>query len=269
MSPIPQIASLVLLTTGILATLPAQADDDRFTLRLGAIQVDGNAHVNAAVDLPGNGYSYSSGRIDFGKRTVPRVEGVFRFSERNRLLFNYFSYDNDDRYALTDDLVVGGNTLPAGTMAVAKAQFDLGSLVYDYALIETPTVSVGAQIGAAWADLKGSISVGSQDIQVRSSENVNGAAPVVGVRLSTITADHKWGFTAQAQYLNARWGSFEPYGGNISRANALVEYRFTNTLGIYGGYDWFRLKADRTRNNDDVGFDLRYMGPTAGLTLAF
>ena len=269
MSPIPQIASRLLLSAGILATLPALADDDRFTLRLGAIQVDGNAHVNATADLPENGYSYSSGRLDFSKRTVPRVEGVFRFSERNRLLFNYFSYDNDDRYALTEDLVVGGNTLPAGTLAVARARFNLGSLVYDYAFMETPTVSVGAQIGAAWADLKGSISVGGENLQARSSEDVNGAAPVVGLRLSTMTADHRWGFTAQAQYLNARWGSFEPYGGDISRANALVEYRFTNNLGVYGGYDWFRLKANRTRNNDDVGFDLRFMGPTAGLSLAF
>ena len=269
MSRFPRIATYLVLTAAILASLPAVADEDRFTLRLGAIQVDGDAHLDAAVAALDESYSYASGRLDFGKRTVPRVEGIFRFSERNRLLFNYFSYDNGHRYVLDDDFAVGDGVLPAGTMAKAKARFDLGSLVYDYALIETPTVSFGAQLGAAWADLKGSITGSSGDIQVRTSENVNGAAPVIGMRLSTISADHKWGFTAQAQYLNAGWGSFEPYGGDISRANVLVEYRFTNNLGVYAGYDWFRLNAKRTRNNDDIGIGLRFLGPTSGLTLAF
>lgn len=264
-----QAASLSLLTAGILATLPALADEDRFTLRLGAIQVDGDAQINAAADSLGGSYSYSSGRLDFGKRTVARVEGIFRFSERNRLLFNYFSYDNGNRYVLEDNLVVGDGTLPAGTMAKTRARFDLGSLVYDYALMESPSVSFGAQIGVAWAELKGSLSVVNGTAQARTRESVNGAAPVVGLRLSTITADHNWGFTVQAQYLNARWGSFDPYGGDISRANALIEYRFTSNLGVYGGFDWFRLNAKRTRNNDDVEIALRFLGPTTGMTLAF
>ena len=269
MSRLVKTVSLSLLTAGVLATLPVLADDDRFTLRLGAIQVDGNANVNAAAVALDDSYSYSSGRLDFGKRTVPRVEGIFRFSEHNRLLFNYFSYDNGNRYVLDEDLVVGGGTLPAGTTAKTRARFDLGSLVYDYALMETPSVSFGAQIGAAWANIKGTVSGVNGSAQARTSESVNGAAPVVGLRLSTITADHKWGFTAQAQYLNASWGSFDPYSGDISRANALVEYRFTNNFGINAGYDWFRLNARRKRHSDDIGIDLRFHGPTAGMTLAF
>ena len=263
------MAPLSLLAMGILASFSVKADDDRFVLRLGAIQVDGDAHLNGAVDFAGQNYAYSSGRLEFGKRTVPRIEGVFRFTERNRLLFNYFSNDNEDSYALANDLDIGGTTIPAGTAAEAKGKFDLGSVVYDYAFVETPTVSVGAQIGAAWADLGGSVRLGNAALDLSNSESVNGAAPVVGLRLSTMTEDRKWGFTAQAQYLNAAWGNFDDYSGEITRANALVEYRFTNNLGVYGGYDWFKLSANRSRASDDAGLDLRFMGPTVGVTLAF
>lgn len=269
MSRLPLLVSISLLTAGVLAASAARADDDHFTLRLGAIQIDADADVNAALQFPGGTYAYSSGRVEFGKRSVPRVEGIFRFSDRSRLLFNYFSYDNEDHYVLGDDIVVGDDTLPAGTIATAAAKLHLGSLVYDYALMETPTLSFGAQIGATWADLTGSVAASHENTQATSSESVNGAAPVLGLRWLSMTRDHKWRFTAQAQYLKARWGSLNSYGGDISRANAILEYRFTDHLGIYGGYDWLRLSVDRTRNSDNVGIELRFMGPTVGMTLAF
>ena len=261
--------SICVLSAGILASLPVRADDDRFTLRLGAIQVDGNVRFKGAIDFSGDHYSVASERLDFGDRTVPRIEGLFRFSKRNRLLFNYFRYDNDDRYILPEDVVIDEGILPAGSIGKFKARFDLGSLVYDYALMETSTASFGAQIGAAWAELMGGITASDQNIRIDSSENIDGAAPVVGLRLSTNTEDQKWGFTVQAQYLDTRWGSFRNYSGDISRANALVEYRFTKNLGIHAGYDWFRLNANRHASNNDFGLDLRFMGPTAGMTLAF
>lgn len=263
------IIQMVLLTAGVLATHPARADDDRFTLRLGAIQIDGDANVNAALAFPDGSYAYSSGRIGFGERNEPRVEGIFRFSKRNRLLFNYFSVDNEEHYVLSDDLVVGEDTLPAGSTGTVETKLDLGSFVYDYALVETPNVSFGAQIGATWAHLKGSIAAGDEYVQGKSSETIKGAAPVVGLRLSTMSETRKWGFTVQAQYLDAGWGNLGSYDGDISRTNVLIEYRLTRNFGIYGGYDWLRVNANRTRNSDDVGIELRFMGPTAGMTLAF
>ncbi len=269
MSRLPLLVSISLLTAGVLAASAARAADDRFMLRLGAIQIDADADVHAALEFPSGTYAYSSGRVEFGKDSVPRVEGIFRFSQRNRLLFNYFSYDDEDHYVLGDDIVVGEDMLPAGTIATAAAKLHLGSLVYDYALVETPTLSFAAQIGATWANLKGSVAARHENTQATGSESVNGAAPVLGLRWSSMTGDHKWGFTAQAQYLDAGWGNLSSYDGDISRANAILEYRFTDHLGIYGGYDWLRLNVNRTRNSDEVGIKLRFMGPTVGMTLAF
>jgi hypothetical protein len=268
-SHFPKILSLSLATAGALSSLAAHADDDRFTLRLGAMQASGEARLMGNADFAGDTYRYTSDRIDFGDDTAPRVEGIFHFSERNRLLFNYFQYDRDKRYTLGEDVVFGDTTIPAGSFAKAKAEFDLGSLVYDYAVVETPTTSLGLQIGAEWARLKGSVYATDDTNSFDARDSQKGVAPVVGARFSTNTADHKWGFTLQAQYLDADWGDFDDYSGDISRANALVEYRFTRNFGLYAGYDWFKLNVKRDYDDGSAGLDLRFKGPTAGVTLAF
>ena len=269
MSHFIRAVSFSIAAAGALASLAAHADDDRFTLRLGAMQASGDIRLNGNVDFAGDTYRYTSDHLDFGDDTAPRVEGVFHFSERNRLLFNYFQYDRDKRYSLDEDVVLGDITVPAGSMAKAEAEFALGSVVYDYALVETPTTSFGLQIGAEWARLEGNIYAtdGTDSFESRDSET--GVAPVVGARFSTHTADQKWGFTAQAQYLDADWGDFNDYSGDISRANALVEYRFTRNFGVYAGYDWFKLDVNRAYDDGSAGMDLTFKGPTAGVTFAF
>lgn len=264
-----KMLSLSLATAGALAAHAAHADDDRFTLRLGAIQAEGTTRLSGQTDFNGETYRYESDRLNLGDETSPRVEGIFRISERNRLLFNYFSYDNDKRYTLGEDVSFGDTTFPAGSFAKSSVQFDLGSVLYDYALVETPSVSFGLQIGAEWARLEGGVSAqaGTDSFQTRASES--GTAPVVGARFSTNTQDQKWGFTVQGQYLDAAWGNFDDYSGDITRANALVEYRFTRNFGLYAGYDWFKLDAHQNGADGRVGLDQRFKGPTAGVTLAF
>lgn len=264
-----RILPLSLALVGATASLAAHADDDRFTLRLGAMQASSDAQLKGTVDFAGDTYRYTSDHLDFGDDTAPRVEGIFHFSERNRLLFNYFQYDRDKRYELGEDVVFGDTTIPAGSLAKAKAEFDLGSLVYDYALVETPTTSFGLQVGAEWARLKGNVyaSDGTDSFESRDSES--GVAPVVGARFSANSADHKWGFTVQGQYLDADWGDFDDYSGDITRANALVEYRFTRNFGLYAGYDWFKLDVNREYDDGSAGMDLTFKGPTAGVTFAF
>ncbi len=271
---IRSLAGLPLLSLAVVAAClsvaqPASADEDHFTLRLGAIRADGDVRLKGAVELGDSLYGYTSDRIGFGDRTVPRIEGVLHFSNRNRILFNYFRYDRDRNFVLDEDVEVGDDIIPAGSTGSAKARFGLGNLVYDYAFVETPTVSFGLQIGAAWADVEGDIRASDSEIEVNARESESGFAPVIGARLSTNSEDQRWGFTVQGQYLNASWGNFENYKGSITRANALLEYRFTRNFGIFGGYDWFRLNVDHDFGAYRGGLDVRFSGPTAGVTLAF
>lgn len=258
---------------GLFSVLPAHAQDgvdaDRFVLRLGAIQADSQTRLKGNVDFGGQTYRYTSDRFDADDEVAPRVEGIFRFSERNRLLFNYFQYDKKNRATLGEDVTFGDTTIPAGSFAKSKVEFDLGSVMYDYAVVETPTVSLGLQVGAEWARLKGNVYATDGTESFESTESESGVAPVVGARFSANTEDRKWGFTVQGQYLDADWGDFDDYKGDISRANALVEYRFTKNFGLYAGYDWFKLNVKREYGDGSVGLDQRFKGPTAGVTLAF
>lgn len=269
-----KIIPLVVAVAGTTFAWSAHAqeeDADRFTLRLGAMQAEAESQFKGTVDFAGDTYRYTGDRLDLGDETVPRVEGIFRFFDRHRLLFNYFKYDKDKRHTLGEDVALGDVSIPAGSFAKTKTEFDLASLVYDYSVIETPTTSLGLQIGAEWARLKARVYAETADgiNSYEGRESESGYAPVVGLRFSANTVDRKWGFTVQGQYLDADWGDFKDYSGDITRANALVEYRFTPHFGLYAGYDWFKLDVNRHYGDGTVGLDQRFKGPIAGVTLAF
>ena len=121
--------------------------DDRFTLRLGAMDVDAQSELTAVpFSTAKSGFSQD---FDFGgNEIVPRIDGIFRFGERSRLVFNYFKYDKDREATLDEDLSFDDITIPAGSFARAETEFQLASLMYDYSVVDTDSVSVGLQIGA-------------------------------------------------------------------------------------------------------------------------
>lgn len=247
----------------------ARADDDRFTLRLGGMHAKAESQLAGTATFAGEDYAFESDRYEIGEKTVPRIEGAFRFGDRHRLLFNYFRYAEDRDYALGQDIVLGETTLPAGSAAAFDTRFDLAGAVYDFAVVETPTTSIGLQIGVQHARLEAELRAASEGESFLARESRTGTAPVVGARLGFNTADQRWRFVAQGQYLDADWGDFGDYSGDLTRANALVEYRFTDNFGLYAGYDWFKLNARRHGADGSVGLDQRFRGPIAGVTLAF
>ena len=247
----------------------AHADDDRFTLRIGGMHAKAESQFSAQTSFGGDDYAFDSDRYEIGEKTVPRVEGVFRFGDRHRLLFNYFRYAQDRDYVLEDAIDLGETGIPAGTRASLDTRFDLGGLVYDFAVVETPTTSIGLQIGVQRAKLAAELVATTDEDTFRARESEHGTAPVVGVRAGFNTADQRWRFVAQGQSLEAGWGDFDDYSGDLTRANALVEYRFTDNFGLYAGYDWFKLNVRRHGADGMVGIDQRFRGPIAGVTLAF
>ncbi|WP_295957624.1 hypothetical protein [uncultured Xanthomonas sp.] len=252
--------------------LPAHAEDgdDRFTLRLGAMNVDNNNTLRGNTVINGNAISGSQDFKLGGKEWEPRVDGVFRISTRQRLIFDYFKYDKDRREELGQDVSYGGVTVPSGSFVKGQLKYQVASLVYDYSVIDTPQFSMGLQLGAEWAKVNGKAyaDLGPLYTGTFVDESDDGAAPVVGLRFTAHPNEH-WLFNVQGQYVNTKWGDFKKYDGDLSRANAIAEYRFTGNFGIFAGYDWFKLDVDRKGGNAAIGLKQEFKGPVAGVTFAF
>jgi len=267
LKPFTPLAALA--TALLFGAAPAHADEDRFTLRVGGMHAEGRSQFSGEAFFAGDTYAFESDRYDLGSETVPRAEGIFRFGDRHRVIFNYIRYDRRNVATLGQDVTFDGTTFPAGSRAELDTTFDLGSAVYDFGVVETPTFGIGLQIGAQTAGLRGRLRAesGAETFSTRASER--GTAPVVGARISGQTTEGTLRFVAQAQYLDADWGDFGDYDGDLARANALVEYRFTPKFGLYAGYDWFRIDVRRTGDDGRIGLDQRFHGPIAGVTVAF
>lgn len=82
------------------------------------------------------------------------MDGVFRISTRQRLIFDYFKYDKDRRETLSQDLSAGGVTVPSGSFIKGELKYQVATFVYDYSVIDSPEFSLGLQIGAEYAKVE-------------------------------------------------------------------------------------------------------------------
>lgn len=152
MKALPSLA-LAGLTTAAMAAFAAPAaaqaqGESAFTLRIGAMSADGDATLKGSANTPEESVSGSQD-FDFGSSEVsPRVDGVWKISDRNRLIFDYFHYDKDNTQTIGQDVSFGGYSVPGDTSLKLETKFQLASLVYDFAVIETENVSLGLELGA-------------------------------------------------------------------------------------------------------------------------
>lgn len=157
MKALPSLA-LAGLTTAAMAAFAAPAaaqaqGESAFTLRIGAMSADGDATLKGSANTPEESVSGSQD-FDFGSSEVsPRVDGVWKISDRNRLIFDYFHYDKDNTQTIGQDVSFGGYSVPGDTSLKLETKFQLASLVYDFAVIETENVSLGLELGAEWAKM--------------------------------------------------------------------------------------------------------------------
>ena len=260
------------LTLALIHALPAQAaeGDPRFTLRLGAMNIDTDNTIRGSTTVAGQDINLSEDFSLGGKEWEPRVDGLFRISDRQRLIFDYFKYDKDRRETLDEGVSWGDTTVPAGSFVKGELKYQVATLVYDYSVVDGDRFDLGLQLGAEYAKISADAYADVGDVyQGRFlNEKADGIAPVVGARLSFTPSEH-WLINLQGQYLNTSWGNFDDYKGDLSRANAIVQYNVNKNFGIFAGYDWFKLDVDQKGSDGVIGLKQEFKGPVAGVSLSF
>jgi len=251
-------------------TTKAAEGDDRFTLRLGAMNIDSDNTIRGNTSIAGQDVGFSEDFGLGGKEWEPRVDGMFRISDRQRLIFDYFKYDKKRRETLNDGISFDGTTVPAGSFIKGELKYQVASLVYDYSVVDTERFDLGLQLGAEYAKVSTNAYADVGDLYQGEflDEKADGVAPVVGARMTFRPAD-RWMINLQGQYLNTSWGNFDDYKGDLTRANAIVEYSLTDKFGIFAGYDYFKLDVDQTGSEGTIGLKQEFQGPVAGISVSF
>lgn len=298
------IASLPL--AGFAFTGQAQdfTDDARFDIRLSAFNPEANIRFDGtgtATDGERSEDLAAAGSIDSDGRWRPRGEIAFHMTPRQSLRMNYYDYRRNQSWNFDGDWIDPGNIFeeveipgePVEIPAIdvdGRLSFELASLNYEFAVVDTPRFQWGLGLGVTHAVLEArgtGTSTGTDEVDPQWESfrwKKDGTSPNLHTRVSW-AATPRLRVEAQAQYLDTRWGDFIEERGHFERGGLLVEYLVTERLGIHVGYDWFRLKL----GNDYTGsFDappesgvgtvevagrltgqFKVHGPMAGVTFRF
>ncbi|MBN8482990.1 MAG: hypothetical protein J0L88_15500 [Xanthomonadales bacterium] len=262
-----QITPLLLAGAAVAcASAPqARADDDRFSLTVSAFRPSSDTTLSAgSADVMGQAIDFED-TFSLGQReTRPRLDGMLRLGDRHRLIFNYYDLKRGHSAVLDEDIEFDGQVFPVDTDVSGRFDFTLATLSYEYALVETPTLTVGAQIGAHWAEVEAGVRSDGEPI-VDAGTSASGGSPALGLRVLGTPGEH-WRFGGYVQAFKADVSDID---ARFTRAGVFAEYRFVKNVGVQVGYDWFNLKADYAKTSWDGKLDLDIRGPTAGLTFAF
>jgi hypothetical protein len=128
-----------------------------------------------------------------------------------------------------------------------RISFELASLNYEFAMVDTPRFQWGLGAGITHATLAArgtATSAGTGEIDPQWEDldwKRDGTSPNLHTRVAW-SPTPRLRIEAQGQYLDTRWGNFINEQGHFERGGLLVEYRVTERIGVHVGYDWFRLK---------------------------
>ena len=249
-------AALAASTFPTTATAQDRANDPRFELRLSAFNPTANVGLSGdgiATDGTDTEEFSGAGDIDVDGRWRPRGEFVWRISDRNTVAASYYDYRRNESWSFAGDWIDPGAIFDEDPVEIpgvdleGRLAFNLASINWDYALVDTDAFEWGLGLGVTRAELEARAtgqSTGTAELDPEW-ESVRwrreGTSPNLHTRL-TWRPGERWRVEVQGQYLDTRWGDFIDERGHFERGGLLVEYAVTDNVGIHVGYDWFRLK---------------------------
>jgi len=207
-------------------------------------------------------------------KTSFRIDGSWRFGRHASLVFGYVGWARSSTATMPYDVQWGDYVLHAGSSVDSRLRVAVPQLYYAYSTGSNATMELGGMIGfstyvnKASLDASGSISgPGGTVTKSYSSDQWHLTVPVpaTGAYLKyslysglLLDANVKWLPTVTISGYNA--GMLEYKAG--------LDLYFTPNIGIGAAYQYTHVHVYHVETNT-VGFDFRYSGPYAFISLAF
>lgn len=207
-------------------------------------------------------------------KTSFRVEALWRLGRHTGIMLGYLGWTRSSSATLSESIQWGDNVIPANAEVDSRLRVAVPQLYFAYSAVNNATMDLGTMLGfstyvnkfnldASWSiagpngATSGSLSSDQWHITV--------PVPAVGAYLRYALYP---GFLLDAQ---VRWlptMTISGYNGGMLEYRAGLDFYFTKNFGVGAVYQYTHIHVYRVQTNT-VGFDFRYSGPYAYLSLVF
>jgi len=219
---------------------------DKWMLRLGAYIVD-DAHTTVAINTPVGVGTIVDYQRDLGgddSDTIPRIDAFYRFNERHRLDFTWFSIDRQGERTLAIDVTIGDETFNESETVFSDIKYELYALRYNYSFYNSPKVelAVSAGLNITDYDLKFQTDTGDK----AESAGLTVPLPLFGLRM-VYTVTPKWylRYVSEAFFIDID----DTLRGALLNYELSTEYRIFKHFAL--GIGFARISLDADVNDDD------------------
>jgi opacity protein-like surface antigen len=224
-------------------------------------------------DLKDTSSGGRSDTVDFAKtlglddsNTEPNIDITWRFAEKHRLRFGYWSYGSSATKTVSQSVTFDNKTYAASASLSSKLDLDTYDIAYEYdfirdkqfmlsLIVDIKVFSLDVALSGVATDLSTNIS------QTQSySESATAGLPLLGLGAKFAPVKE----LPLALSLDAA-GMTIGSKGNYIDAEFAIEYDFTKNIGLEAGYKYENLKVDASDLEAKLGFN----GPFAGIVVKF
>jgi hypothetical protein len=186
----------------------------------------------------------------------------WRMSDRWRLELEYFSLNRSNSKVLSQDIIWGDQTFPAGSQVDAKWDVSVARLSAGYSFFKTPDKELGVALGFHLTDIKAELATSGGN---GDSGKLLAPLPVLSGYGQVALTDH-WAIAAR---LDAFRLAYKPYEGHIFAMGVDLLYQPWRYLGFGLGFRSLEIAASASNNDWEGAVRSSFSGPIAFISTSF
>jgi hypothetical protein len=220
--------------------------------------------VDPSTAVPGVSGTPLSAENDLGlpdKKNMGRVEFMFRMRERHKVRVDTFEGNRSGDKVLTQDLVIGDSTFPAGQLTHTELNWRQFAITYTYSIIHKEHFELGTGLACYFFQ----IDMLNQTTGVR--EEVSAATPFPALPLdATWVISRRWSLNGHGAYLKVNHNDL---GGWYGDYHLDTQYRWNSNFVVGLGYTNIRTSISRVGGSFPGVVNATIGGPELFLRFSF